>query len=121
MPSGTLKVMAELNVEGGRTDLLAAIGLVSPSAMAEARVLASGDNTFTRPTSATEALFIQLPPTNAVVTKVKAAAGDATPFAVTPAGGFYCVTLDAANLPTNVVVNAASAHAAGQETTVRWI
>lgn len=120
MPSGTLKIVAELNTDGGRVDLLAAIGLASPSEHSEAKVLASGDNTFTRPTSATEALFIRLPPTNAVVTKVKAAAGDATPFALLMAGGFYCIALDPNNLPTNVIVNAASAHVVGQETVVRW-
>lgn len=120
MASGTIKLLAELNVESGRIDRVDALELTTPSEHAEAKRLLTGDNVFTRPATATEGVSVKLPPSNAVVTRVKWAAGDTAPPALKPAGGFMFQALDPANLPASIILNAAADHNATHETVVRW-
>ncbi len=94
---------------------------VAANSTVQTLVLASGDNTFTLPTTPAPTMaIIVLPLTNAVVTKFKGAAGD-TGMVMKPAGGWMILNFNTASLPTSFVLNAASAHTAGLNTTVYFI
>lgn len=83
------------------------------------QVLSSGDNSFTIP-SGTTLIIVQLPLTNAVVTKlVGATSGASTGTALLAAGGV--ALFQPAASQTTFVLNAASAHTAGQYTTITFI
>ncbi len=110
-----------IGTPGGQEAISLAESMAAANYQVQTLCLASGDNTFTLPTSPAPTMcIIVLPSANAVVTKFKGAAGD-TGMTIKPTG-WMIIPFNTASLPTSIVLNsAAPGHTAGQITAVYFI
>ena len=121
--NGSVQIRGEIRTATHGVDEIATLLTLDAtlSTYRETRQLIAGQNIFLRPTNGKKLLLVTLPARNTVKTSVMHAADDPNPFPLLPQGGWYVQTLDPANLPALVILNADSAHAADDNTVVRWL
>lgn len=106
MPSGQIQIVGSITTATGVLNPTVTINIASPAAIQFYQTLASGDNSFTIPTSpAVTAILIIMPAGNTVVTKFKHSAGDAGE-TIRPDGAML---FQPASTETVFILNAASA------------